>query len=92
MDTKVRELLQIPGITRLVCFPGINSSPPGQNCRLFADDNFMCIFVTEKFCILIKSSLQFVPRGSIDNKPAMILIMAWRLFGTIPSSEPMMVY
>ena len=27
---------------------------------------FRCIFVNEKFCILIKISLQFVPRGPID--------------------------
>ena len=35
----------------------INSSPPGQNVRRFADD----IFMNEKFCILIKISLKFVP-------------------------------
>ena len=31
--------------------------PPGQNDRLFADDMFRCIFVNEKFSILIKMSL-----------------------------------
>ena len=30
----------------------INSSPPGQNGRSFADDTFQCIFVNEKFFIL----------------------------------------
>ena len=32
-------------------FP-VNSSPPGQNGRHFADDVFRCIFLNEKFCIL----------------------------------------
>ena len=40
--------------------------------RLFADDIFRCIFVNEKFCILIKVSLKFVPKGPIDNNPAFV--------------------
>ena len=51
------------------CF---NSSPPGQNGHHFADDIFICIFVNEKFCILIKIPLNFVPEGSIDNNPALV--------------------
>ena len=31
-----------------------------------------CIFVNEKFCILIKTSLKFVPKGPIGNGPALI--------------------
>ena len=50
----------------------INSSPPGQNGRHFADNIFRCIFVNEKFCILIIISLKFVPKGPIDNNPALI--------------------
>ena len=30
------------------------------------------IFMTEKFCILIKISLRFVPEGSINNNPALV--------------------
>ena len=48
------------------------SSPPGQNGRSFADDIFRCIFVNEKFCILIKISVKFVPKGPIDNNPALV--------------------
>ena len=48
----------------------MNSSPPGQNVRRFAHDIFRCIIVNEKFCILIKMSLKFVPKGLIDNNPA----------------------
>ena len=39
-------------------FGWVNSSPPGQDGRLFADDIFICIFVNEKFCNLIKISLK----------------------------------
>ena len=47
----------------------INSSPPGENGRHFADNIFRCIFVNENFCILIKISLKFVPKGPIDKTP-----------------------
>ena len=52
----------------ITCDPGvINSSPPEQNGRHFADI-FKCIFINEKFCILIQ---KFVLDGSIDNNPAL---------------------
>ena len=38
-----------------------------------SEDIFRCIFVNEKFCILmIKISLKFVPKGPIDNNPALV--------------------
>ena len=66
----------------------INSSPPGQNGRHFADNVFRCIFVNEKFFIMIKFSLKFVPKGQIDNNTALVEIMAWRRIGNKPLSEP----
>ena len=39
---------------------------------IFADDIFRCIFVNEKFCILIKILPKFVPKGPIDNNPALV--------------------
>ena len=42
-----------------------NSSPLGQNGRHFADGISECISLNEKFCILIKISLKFVPNGPI---------------------------
>ena len=36
-------------------------------------------------------SLKFVPKGLIDNIPALVQIMAWRRPGDKPLSEPMMV-
>ena len=50
----------------------VNSSPCGQNGSHFTDDIFGCIFVNEKFLILIKISLKFVPQGPINNKPALV--------------------
>ena len=65
----------------------INSSPPGKNDNHFADDIFECIFINEKVCILKRISLEFVPMGPIDNKPALIQAMAWRRTGDKPSLE-----
>ena len=50
----------------------INSSPPGQRGRHFAHDIFSCIFVNEKFDILIEISQKFVPKGPIDNNIALV--------------------
>ena len=52
--------------------------PPGQNGRYFTDDIFRCFFLNEKFCILIKISLKFVPKDPIENNPTLVQIMAWR--------------
>ena len=49
-------------------FDHFNAPPPDQNGRHFADDIFICIFMNEKFCILIKISLKFVSNGAIDKK------------------------
>ena len=68
-----------------------NTLRPRQNGRLFADDTFERIFLTENIRILSKISLKFVPKGLINNIPALVLIMAWRRLGDKPLSEPMMV-
>ena len=49
----------------------LNSSSPGQKGHHFADDILRCIFVDEKFCILIKISLKFVPKGPVGNDKAL---------------------
>ena len=68
-----------------------NTLRPRQNGRLFAGDIFKRIFVIENIRISIKISLKFVPKGLINNIPALVLIMAWRRPGDKPLSEPMMV-
>ena len=44
----------------------------GQNACHFADDFFRRIFVNENVGILIKISLKSVPKGPIDNNPALV--------------------
>ena len=68
----------------------IKSSTPGQNGHHFTDNIFRSIFWNEKFCLLINMSLKFVPKGPIDNKPALVQVMAWRRTGDKPLSEPML--
>ena len=51
---------------------------------------FRCISVNEKFCILIKISLKFVPESPINNNQALVKIMAWRQIGDKPLPEPML--
>ena len=46
--------------------------PLDKNGCHFADDIVRCIFVNEKFCILIKISPKFVPQGQTDNNPAWV--------------------
>ena len=70
----------------------LNLSPPGQNGHHFADDIFRCIFVNEKFCSLIRISLEFAHKCLIDNIPALGQIMAWRRPGDKPLSEPMLTH
>ena len=52
---------------------------------------FQWIFLNEITWISMKISLKFVPRGSINNIPALVHLMAWRRPGDKPLSEPMMV-
>ena len=67
-----------------------NTLRPRQNGRNFADDIFKRIFWNGNIRIPIRISLKFVPKGSINNIPALVQIMAWRRPGDKPLSEPMM--
>ena len=69
----------------------INTLRPWQNGRHFADDILKCIFLNENVWIPIKISLKFVPKGPINNIPALVEIMAWRRPGDKPLSEPVTV-
>ena len=67
-----------------------NTLRPRQDGRHFPDDIFKWIFLNELIWISIKISLNFVPKGPINNIPALVQIMAWRCPGDRPLSEPMM--
>ena len=68
-----------------------NTLRPRQTGRHFTDDIFKRTFLNGNVWILINISWRFVPRGPIDNIPALVQIMAWRRPGDKPLSEPMMV-
>ena len=69
----------------------IDTLRPRRNEQHFADDIFKHIFFNENVWIFIKISLKFVPKGPINNIPALVQIMAWCRSGDKPLSEPMMV-
>ena len=48
------------------------------------------IFLNEKFCILIRFSLKFVPTGLFDNMSTLVQVMTWCLAGDKPLTEAMM--
>ena len=62
-----------------------------QNGRHFPDNIFKCIFFNENVWISIKISLKFVSKGSINNIPALVQIMAWCHSGQKPLSGSKMV-
>ena len=61
-----------------------------QNGRYFPDDIFKWIFLNGNISISIKISLKFVPRGPMNNIPALVQMLTWRRSGDKPLSEPMM--
>ena len=50
----------------------VNTLRPRQNGRHFPDDIFKCIFFNENVLFSIKISLKFVPKGQINNIPALV--------------------
>ena len=50
----------------------VNTLRPRENGRHFADDIFKCIFLNENVLIPVKLSLMFVPKGPINNIPALV--------------------
>ena len=70
---------------------GLNTLRPRQNGRHFADDTFERIILNENVWTSITISLKFVRKGTINNIPSLVKIMAWRRSGDKPLSEPMMV-
>ena len=80
-----------PAIFSWLAEPKLKHIEAETNGRHFADDIFKCIFLNENVWIPIKISLKFVPKGPINNIPAMVQIMAWRRPGDKPLFEPMVV-
>ena len=57
---------------------------------ILADDIFKRMFVYENIRISIEISLKFVPKDLIDNKSALVQVMAWSRTGDKPLPEPIM--
>ena len=57
---------------------------------ILADEIFNYIFVNEKDRIPIHISLKYIPRSPVDNKPALLQVMAWRRIGDKPLPGSMM--
>ena len=69
----------------------LDSSSPEWNGHHFADYSFKYIFIKEIFRSSILISLEFVPKGQIDNNSTIfsIQVLAWRRAGEKPLSEAM---
>ena len=70
----------------------VNSSPHGQNGRQFGRRHFQLHFFNENVWISIEISLHFISKGPIDNKPALVEVMAWHQTGDKPLHEPMLTH
>ena len=69
----------------------VNTLRLRRNRHHFADDISKCIFLQENVWISIKILQKFVPKGPINNIPALVKIMAWHWPGHKPFSEPVVV-
>ena len=67
-----------------------NTSSPRQFGGKIANDIFKGIFFNENVWISIWISLKFVRKGRIDNKSALVQVMAWRRTGDKSLPEPML--
>ena len=58
--------------------------PLDKIAAILTDDIFNCIFLNENGRIPIHISLKYAPRSAIDNKPALVQVMAWHRTGDKP--------
>ena len=68
--------------------PQLTTERQEQNGRHFAEDILKCIYVRDKFCILI--SIKFILEGPVDNMSALVPVMAWRRTGDKLLHGPML--
>ena len=52
--------------------------PVNKMASILAEGIFTCIFLNVNVKIAIIISLKFVPKGPIDNKWALVQVMAWQ--------------
>ena len=56
-------------------------NPEQNGCPLVADNTSTLIFFNDNVWSMNKISLKFVPKGPIDNKSALVHVMAWHWTG-----------
>ena len=86
-------IANVPGLSaHLVCsyVATFNTLRP-KNGRRFVEDTFKCVFLDENIWISTDISLKFLPKGPINNIPALVQIKARRRPVDKPLSELMMV-
>ena len=81
----VRGPLHVPNVVIIV----LNTLRPRQNGRQFTDDIIKYTFLNENVWVSIKISLEFIPKGPVNNILVLVQIMAWHRPGAKPLSEPM---
>ena len=87
----IEPLFRFGLVILLFAYLYFNTLRPRDNFCHFPDDVFKSICFNENVYISIKISLKFVPKGPIDNIPALVQILAWRRSGDKPSSEAIML-
>ena len=74
------------------CGVGMLLLKPYQHGHHFTDDIFQCVFLNENIWISIKISLNFVPKGRINNIPALVqIITVGELRSTLCTKTPLYV-
>ena len=68
----------------------LNSISPLTKWSPFRRRYFQMRFLEWKVLYFVRISIEFVPTGSVVNNSALVEIMACRLFGAKPVSEPML--
>ena len=76
---------------RLVIWKGLLTHWGQDKMDVILQTTFSRAFSEMNVWIPIKISLKFVPKGTINNIPALVYIMAWHRSGDKPLSEPMVV-
>ena len=79
--------LRTPGLGNCA-YGKFNSSPPRQNGCHFLADIFKSILLNKNIKISIQFSLKFNPKGLIDNKSALVQVMAWHQAISWTNADP----
>ena len=68
----------------------VNTVRKEQNGLHLADNIFKWIFLIKNYCILIQSSLKFIPLCPVASKSTLVQIMTWHWTANKPSPDAIM--